>query len=377
MAVRNPIRVLHVHSDLHWGGVEQWLLQVSRSIDRSSFQFDFFAASADPVWQSAIESMGLGSIASPRPRQLVRYAMSLRRTLHQRPRYDVIHSHFLDHSGLLLREAARAGVPLRIAHSHVDTAPIFPTMGIPWRAYFRIQNRLLRRYATRGIAASSAAAASMFGHEWKTDRRWSVLHYGIDLDPFNRPAQHIRSELGFRSEDIIFGHVGRFVEQKNHRFLVDVVERLIRLVPRAKFLWIGEGHLQPTIEERLRALGIRDRVTILSRCSNVPALMRGAMDAFLFPSKYEGLGIAVVEAQAAGLPCFLADRVPTDADVVHPLVQRLSLLESPEHWASTIARTVQQNRPVSAREALEAVRRSSFNMESSVRRLEELYRERL
>jgi glycosyltransferase involved in cell wall biosynthesis len=216
----------------------------------------------------------------------------------------------------------------------------------------------------------------MFGHEWKADRRWSVLHCGIDLDPFNHPAQHIRNELGFHSEDIIFGHVGRFVEQKNHRFLVDVVERLISLVPRAKFLWIGEGCLQPTIEARLRALGIRDRVTILARCSNVPALMRGAMDAFLFPSKYEGLGLAVVEAQAAGLPCFIADRVPTDADVVHPLVQRLSLLESPEHWASAIARTVQQNRPVSAYEALEAVRRSSFNIESSVRRLEELYRER-
>src|SRR5215467_11217176 len=250
--VDKPLRVLHVHSDLHWGGVERWLLQVSSAIDRSAFQFDFFAASVDPHWRDAIESMQLGLIPSPRPRQFWRYTTSLRSTLRNLPRYDAIHCHFIDHSGMLLREAAKASVPLRIAHSHIDAGPVSSGIGPYRRAYFRIQNRLLRRYATRGIAASSAAAASMFGHEWKTDRRWSVLHYGIDLDPFNRPAQHIRSELGFRSEDIIFGHVGRFVEQKNHRFLVDVVERLIRLVPRAKFLWIGEGHLQPTIEERLR-----------------------------------------------------------------------------------------------------------------------------
>ncbi len=260
MPPKKPLRVLHVHSDLQWGGVERWLLQVSRSIDRSAFHFDFFAASVDPAWQSAMESMRLGLIPSPRPRRLWSYAASLRRVLESGPGYDVIHSHFIDHSGVLLREANRAGVPLRIAHSHIDVGPILREMDPIRRAYFLVQNRLLRRYATTGLAASSAAAASMFGKTWAGDRRWSVLHCGVDLTPFEQPSQHMRGELGFASDDVIFGHVGRFAEQKNHRFLIDVALRLSSILPRAKFLWIGEGPLQNEIEERLRATGLRDRV---------------------------------------------------------------------------------------------------------------------
>jgi glycosyltransferase involved in cell wall biosynthesis len=373
MPAEKPIRVLHVHSDLHWGGVERWLLQVSRSIDRSAFEFDFFAASIDPDWQNAIESMRLGLISSPRPRYLWRYTMTLRRALEKR-RYHAIHSHFIDHSGVLLREAAKAGVPLRIAHSHLDAGPILREIPAHRRAYFRIQNRLVHRYATRGIAASSAAAVSMFGPTWPKDSRWSVLHCGIDLTPFDRPRESLRSELGFAADDVVFGHVGRFTDQKNHHFLIDVAQRLSAILPRARFLWIGEGPLQNAVEERLSAAGLRERVTILSRCANVPELMRSAMDAFLFPSLNEGLGLAVVEAQAAGLPCFISDRVPPEADVVPALIHRLSLSDSADHWASTIAAGLHPNPPVNAQEALDAVRRSSFNIETSTRRLAEVYR---
>jgi glycosyltransferase involved in cell wall biosynthesis len=102
--------------------------------------------------------------------------------------------------------------------------------------------------------------------------------------------------------------------------------------------------------------------------------MRGAMDAFLFPSVFEGLGLAVIEAQASGLPCFISDRVPPDADVVTPLVHRLPLTDGADDWATTIAARLRGNRPVSAHEALDRVRRSSFNIETSARRLEEVYR---
>jgi glycosyltransferase involved in cell wall biosynthesis len=372
MPAKKPLRVLHIHSDFQWGGVERWLLQVSRSIDRSAFQFDFFAASVDPAWQSAMESMQLGLIPSPRPRRLWSYAASLRRALESQPGYDVVHSHFIDHSGVLLREANRAGVPLRIAHSHIDVRPILREMDPVRRAYFLVQNQLLRRYATKGLAASNAAAASMFGRAWAGDRRWSVMHCGVDLAPFEQPSQQMRGELGFASDDVVFGHVGRFAEQKNHRFLIDVALRLSSILPRAKFLWIGEGPLQNEIEERLRTTGLRGRVKILSRCENVPALMLGAMDAFLFPSLFEGLGLAVVEAQAAGLPCFISDQVPFEADVVPELVHRFSLADSADDWAFAIAGGLR--RAVTPRQALDAVKSSSFNIETSARRLEEVYR---
>jgi glycosyltransferase involved in cell wall biosynthesis len=373
MPAEKPIRVLHLHSDLQWGGVEQWLLHVSRSIDRSAFQFDFFAASLDPHWQSAMQLMGLGMIRSPRPRQLLQYAASLRRVLWTRPRYDVVHSHFTDHTGILLREARRAGVTVRIAHSHIDSAPILRDMPPHRRAYFEVQKKLINHYATRGIAASGAAASSMFGAAWSGDRRWSVLPCGIDLAPFEQPQGRLRSSLGYLPDDIVFGHVGRFAEQKNHRFLIEVAQRLSSLVPQAQFLWVGEGPLQEAVEERLRAIGLRDRVTILSRCDNVPELMRDAMDAFLFPSLYEGLGLAVVEAQAAALPCFISDRVPAEADVVPQLIQRLPLERNASEWAAAISAGLRSNTRVSAQQALETVRRSPFNIETSANRLAEVY----
>lgn len=372
----NRMRILHVHSDLQWGGVEQWLLQTARHIDRKAFQLDFFAASVSAVWANAIETLGLTLISSPRPRSLWRYRQRLRKELRARE-YSAVHCHFIDHSGAVLREAALAGVPVRIAHSHIDIAPVLYRVPLWARAYFRVQNRVMRRYATRGIAVSRPAATTMFGPHWEKDPRWTVLHCGIDLNSFesdtNREA--VRAAFGFGSRHLVFGHLGRFTEQKNHDFLVQVAQRLTADMPSARFLWIGEGPLEATTRRRVEAAGLGSRVSFAGVRPDVPSLLL-AMDAFLFPSRYEGLGLALVEAQAAGLPCFISDTIPGEATVVPGLITRLPLSAGASYWAAVIRSRMASPAPVSRRNALERVRRSPFNIEHSVRALEELYRER-
>lgn len=369
------MKVLHLHSDLQWGGVEQWLLQLSRHIDRSSFQMEFFSASATPQWQQTIRSLGLRLVPSPRPRQMWSYISSLRDTLKARA-YDAIHCHFADHGGLLLREAARAGVPLRIAHSHQDTTHLLAAANVLARTYIGTQNRLLRKHATRGLAASSEAAHSMFGAAWKTDPRWEVVHCGLDLEPFSKVVgrKQVRARIGVRDHEFVFGHVGRFMAQKNHEFLIELIPHLARTMDQARFLWIGDGPLRAAFENRLAQQGLRDRVILIPQSDAVAELMVGAMDAFLFPSLFEGLGLALVEAQAAGLPCFVADTVPEESTVVASLVTRLSLQQGPLYWADAIQRALDKPISIEPEMALETVRQSGFNIHLSTKRIEELYR---
>ena len=369
------MRILQVHSDLQWGGVEQWLLQVARHIDRSAFTLDLFSASVAPHWADSIRALGLGLIQSPRPSHPWEYMRALARTLESRPRYDAIHCHFMDHGGLVLRQAAKAGIPVRIAHSHIDAGPVLHSIGGWRKAYFRTQNGVLRRHATLGLAASQEAASSMFGPAWQQDARWRILHCGIEVESFARPVDGaaLRAQLGFKADDVVFGHVGRFTAQKNHSFLMIVARRLARLMPHARFLWIGDGPLRAEVIEAVESLGLTDRIVFLREHSDVPALMKGVMDAFLFPSLYEGLGLALIEAQTAGLPCFVSAVVPTEADIVPGLVTRISLCEEASDWAETIEATMRAPRRVSPNTALDLVRHSSFNIRQSTRMLEDLY----
>lgn len=368
------MRVLHLHSDLGWGGVEQWLLQLSRHIDRPRVQMEYFSASIAPHWRQAIEALGMRWVPSPRPRKMWSYLRAFREALRERT-YDAVHCHFSDHGGVLLLEAARFGVPVRIAHSHIDIERLLRTRHWPARAYVYSQNRLVRRHATHGLAASRAAARGMFGRRWTSDPRWEVAFCGLDLEPFSEKvdSRAIRAELGFAGTDIVLGHVGRFTPQKNHAFLVEIAAAAIRRNPRIRFLWVGDGPLRGAIQEQLRTRGLERRVVVLPESGAVPRLMLGAMDLFLFPSLYEGLGLVLVEAQAAGLPCLAADAVPAEATVAPELMTRLPVEQGAEMWAEAIERALEGRLAGTATAALEALRRSAFNIEVNAKRMEELY----
>ena len=255
--------------------------------------------------------------------------------------YDVVHSHIFNFSGFVVRLAARQGVPVRIAHSHTDTRLKEASRSWHqrlWRAgYLDLTKSWITRYATLRFGVSALAAEALFGRDWATDRRTRVLPLGLDFTAFGEPydAAGVRRSLGLPADALVIGHVGNYVWHKNHDFLIEIAAEVLRREPRAWLLLVGHHLLGSPIEARMHALDLGGRVVIAGARNDVPRLMTAAMDVFLFPSHYEGFGLVLLEAQAAGVPCVFTDSLPTEVDVLPALVHRVSLATPAADWATT------------------------------------------
>ena len=332
----DPMRILQVVGGLNRGGAETWLVQILGHIDRDRFHWDFLVHTTEPgAYDEEVKALGARVIPCLKPSNWIQYALNFRRILREYGPYDCVHSHVHHFSGYVLLLAAIMRIPMRIVHSHLDTRAIDQGAAFLRRAYLSWMEILIRRFATAGIAVSDNAARSLFAESWISDPRFSLCPLGIDLRPFKQHVdpQQMRSELGIPPDAFVVGHVGRFVEQKDHRFLVEIAEHLCKLEPKAIFLLVGDGPLKPEIENLVRSRGLNERFVFTGVRRDVPRLMKGAMDCFLFPSLYEGLGLVLWEAQAAGLPCVISDSIPEEADIVKERVRRLSADAKAEDWA--------------------------------------------
>ncbi|MBH8562372.1 glycosyltransferase family 1 protein [Nostoc sp. CENA67] len=373
---KSSIRILHVVGGMNRGGIETWLMHILRHIDRDRFHMDFLVHTTQPcAYDEEIRALGSKVIPCLHPSRPWFYANNFKRILDEYGSYDIVHSHVHHFSGYVLRLARQAGVPICIAHSHNDTSLKEAVAGLYRQLYLILMKRWITQYATLGLAASRKAAVNLFGSSWQTDKRWQTFCCSMDLLPFHNQTdrQAVRAELGIPPEAFVIGHVGRFEQQKNHQFLLDIVAEIAKQETKMHLLLIGDGLLRPDIEQKVIQMGLADRVIFTGLRPDVPRLMLGAMDIFLFPSLHEGLGLALIEAQAAGLVCVFSDVVPDEADVVKPLMQRMSLSESASTWAKTVLAAKASAATISQANALLAVEKSPFNIEVGVRKLEKIY----
>ena len=287
--------------------------------------------------------------------------------------YDIVHSHAHHFSGFVLRLARQEHVPVRIAHCHNTSDG--KGSGLSRGLYHALMRRWIWRHGTHGLAASEDAAQALFGSNWRSDARFRVLHCGIDLEPFRQIVSRaeVRSELGIPVDAPVVGHVGRFVPQKNHGFLLEVAAEVIKLRPAVRFLLIGDGPLRPPMEAKARQLGIEKSVVFAGARSDVPRLMLGAMDVFLFPSLWEGLGIAFLEAQTAGLRCVVSEWVPAEATIFPERVERVPLSGGQRNWVSTVLRAL-ENGGLHRVLPTDRVAESFFSIARSAQALHEVYR---
>ena len=369
-------RVLHVVGGMNPGGVETWLMTLLRHMDRQRFRMDFLThTERRGTFDDEVRSLGSNLIPCLHPHRPLAYARNFQRILQEHGPYDVVHSHVHHYSGFTLRLAQRSGVNMRIAHSHSDTQRLQKRAGRPRRLYLALMKRWIRSHATTALACSRQAARALGGSAVNEHLPWRVLPYGFDLAPFRSTIDsvEVRSELGIPPDAIVVGHVGRFTEAKNHEFQIEIARQLLRLSPQTRLLLVGDGPLRLRIEEKVVRLGLEGKVIFAGQRLDVPRLLLGAMDVFLFPSLFEGLGQAVVQAQAAGLPCVLSQEVPEEVEVVPSLLKRLSLSDPPSRWASAILEFPAISERPTQRASLEMVEASSFNIEESVQRIEQIY----
>jgi glycosyltransferase involved in cell wall biosynthesis len=370
---QNRISVSHVVGVMDRGGVETWLMHILRRIDQTAFAFTFLTQTTQPgVFDEEIRDLGSKVMSCLYPSRPWSYGRTLRQIL-AGERCDIIHSHVHHYSGFVLRVARSSGVKGRIAHSHLDSSFTDAQASLSRTGYLKLMERWIARNSSCKLAASEQAGLSLFGKA-NSRNRWQIMPYGADLEPFAVPVDRVavRKQLGLPEGAFVIGNVGRLAEQKNHAFLVQIAAELVARNPRAHLLLAGDGPLRPAIEQQAAAAGLSRHITFLGVRPDVPRLMLGAMDAFLFPSLYEGLGLALVEAQAAGLPCFYSDCIPKEADIVAPLVHRLSLAQPASEWTSKILQ-VEGRRPVEQAIALAQVRGSLFHIDGALRQLERVY----
>jgi glycosyltransferase involved in cell wall biosynthesis len=371
------IRVLHVVHRLDRGGVETWLVHLLRQIDRSRFAFDFLVHSAEPgEYDEEVRALGANIYPCTSPLRTIGYARALGRILRGNGPYDVVHGHVQHFNGIVMLVAAIRGVPIRIAHSHLDTGPLEARASAARRAYLAAMRHAIDNLATVRLAASRSAGDSLFLPEWEGQEKSGVMYCGIDLTPFAEPLDsgQIRRELGLPLDAFVVGNVANFRPQKNHEFLIAIAAELVRRAPCFRLLLVGDGSGRHRIESLVTDRGLSDHVIFAGSRSDVPRLMRGGMDAFTLPSVAEGLGLVAIEAQTAGLPMVLSDGVPPEVQVVPGLVRHLPLSASAAEWAEALLemRAVRCRQP----EALAMVAASPFNIAHGAARLEEIYADR-
>lgn len=306
----SPIRVCQFVGNMNGGGVEAVVMNYYRHVDRSKVQFDFVVTeSSTYIPRDDLESLGAHVFTVPAYTHLHAFQKASYELFRSHPEWRIVHSHMNALSMFPLKEAAKAGVPVRIAHSH-STAGKGETAKNVIKSILRTQSN---KYPTDRFACSDLAGKWLFGQ----NATFSLMYNAIELDKFfyNEQARRtVRANLGLADNQFAIGHVGRFMAQKNHNFLLGAFERLVQKRPNSVLLLAGDGERRPFAESWVANHGLADKVIFLGQRNDIAQLYQ-AFDVFVLPSLYEGLCLVGVEAQAAGLPCLLSDRITREVDV--------------------------------------------------------------
>lgn len=309
--VNRPIKVLYINGNImKRGGIEAFMMNYFRHIDRNKVHIDFVVHGYDKgVYDDEILAVGSKIYHVPtKSKHPIAYQKKLRE-IFSSGEYQIVHSHCDAMSGWILKIAKECGVPIRIAHSHntnhltQNRIKIFVN---------EISRKQITKYATHCFACGEQAGKWLFG-----DHPFEVINNAIELQQFrysDTARAQVRKEFGFKEDEFVFGHVGRFDTQKNHAFLVDTFQKVAQKNEKVRLLLVGEGWLMDKIKNQVAEEKLLDRVIFAGSRANVCSLYSG-MDCFLLPSLFEGLGIVAVEAQANGLPCLLADTVPNQVQL--------------------------------------------------------------
>jgi len=359
--------VLHIAEAFDPGGVAWWLIDVNKILVAQGVQADFLCLGRQPGMRSH-EVIALGCALTtfqPTLSEVIR-GDTLRGLLHQK-QYDIVHAHVFNLSGWLLRHAAAAKIPIRIAHFHNTDDGRSSNLATTLRR--QISRRMVSQYANAILACSAPALTNAPRASQGSVRE--VVPYGIDLQAFGpRPIiWDIRAQLGLPADAHLVGHVGRFYEQKNHAGLVRIFAQVLRHDPQAHLIMVGDGPLQPPIKQLASALGIQEHVWFLGARPDVADLMP-QFNVFAFPSLHEGVGIVLIEARMSSVPV-----VASDLPAIRQLLEqctgyRLNSYQDEKEFAGSIIEFLRDCHPISA----PVIWKHQYSRERSATMLLEVYR---
>lgn len=366
--INKKIRVLEVCHGLAPGGIESFLLNVFENIDKDKFEISFaLACEGKQFYEERVISQGakvyhtsdLNGI-----KNITRHFFRLVKLLKKEGPFDVIHTNIDFFNGVNLLAAFVAGVPVRISHSHNTNSAHARTVGakLPIRIYRKVMRIIINILSTKRLGCSKDANLYMYGDKVKDA---VVINNGIDFSKF-KSNDEIK-DLSINKNKINFITVGRMCEQKNSLFIVKVMNELVKLNNKFHLYWVGNGPQREEIKSLINKYKLEDNITLLGSRKDVPNILT-KMNFMLFPSKWEGLGIALIEAQVAKLPCFISNNIPEEADL--GLCTVISLEKDEKQWAKIINNHIKYNtfnkNPIEGK-------MNSFNIKNVVKDIEEIY----
>lgn len=366
-----PIRVAHVIGNWLGGGVESVVMNYYRNIDRNKVQFDFLCSeSSTDIPYEEIEKLGGRVFIVPNYTKVVKYQKELQKIFKEN-NYKIVHSHISTMSVFPLRAAKKAGVPIRIAHSHSTTNKKEKKKNL----LKQVLRPFSKVYATDYMCCSELAGRWLFCNKEYDKGNVYLLNNAIDLDKFKfdeKVRKTKRKALGIGDDTFVIGHIGRFVEQKNHRFLIDIFNEIHKKNSNSLLLLVGQGPLKKEIENKVKELKINDSVRFLGQRNDVNELYQ-AFDVFLLPSLYEGLPVVGVEAQATGLLCELSNDMTKETKVLDT-TRFISLNTSAEEWATIILDDYSRFK---RHDTTYEITKKNFNIKNETSKLENEYSELL
>lgn len=329
------IKVLHIVGAMAPGGLENFIMNLFRHIDREEIEFDFIIhARKEGDYVPELESMGAGVFLIPRlTSHPVKNLKQIRRLVSENG-YDFVIRHTANALITPQLLAAKKGGAKTICHAHSTDDPA--------KLLHKLGRMLMKKAADYRFACSEDAGKWMYGKQ-----EFVVVKNALDIEKF---AYSQEKELEIRREyncegRPLFGHIGNLLEVKNHLFLVEVYAEILKRIPNALCFCIGEGDMRPAIEQRISELGISKNVILTGVRFDVSKFM-SALDVLLFPSIFEGLPLTLIEAQAAGLPMIISDRITKDVEVTDGLVSFKPIELSADEWAEDAVKTaLNQNNP--------------------------------
>ncbi|WP_448567851.1 glycosyltransferase [Thalassotalea ganghwensis] len=353
-------KVLQVIPSLALGGISSVVMSWFRHIDREKYQFDFIVFNDGPLAKEIIKLGGRIYYIPTLKNDPKRY-LTLLSDVFSKNSYDVIHVHNSFKNGVMLWLAKRAGIPVRVCHSHTSG------LEAKWLApLFKLLKWVTLSNSTNYVACGKEAGRFLFGNY-----DYQLIPNAINVEAFQLPSSdklELRKRFGLTINKTLIGHVGRFSTVKNHQFLVQLAKHP-SLPENVEIVCIGDGPLKTEIQSVIEQENLSERITLLPTSAEIPLLLQ-SLDAFIMPSLFEGVSVALLEAQASGLPCLVSDTVAKEVDMGFGALRFLSLQDQAQ-WISQL----QSLQPLSAdcQQIKEAFDTKGYSIDSVINQLTKLY----
>lgn len=365
------IRVLHIAPGIDGGGVGGVIYSYLSNMDRSDMYIELCVRDygRKHLLHDRFEEMGIPvHYVTQRKTSIKKHFSEVKKILEE-GHFDIVHCHDQNWSFAYLKMAAKAGVPVRIAHSHL-------TMQTSGKIKIMVLNcfqPMLKKTATGYFGCGLEAGRYMWGNKIVDSGQLYVMNNAVDVKKYAydvQKAEQLKKQFGLGPDQTVIGHIGRFSEQKNHVFLLKIFKAYLNLNSNAVLVLIGIGELEDKIKQLAKTEGIAQNILFLGQRSDAAELYN-LFDLFILPSLYEGLPVVGVESQVNGLPCLFSDTVSSEVCIL-PGTTMMSLKQPPEEWAEQMQKML-QNKGEHREDTLQYVNQKGFNIETEAERLKQYY----